>query len=152
MLTLKIAAMVLAALDLITQPLGGVSAITTSRWGKSLLFTMPRRGIVSSKTPGLKFVSDMGYLLQLRRSGEAAHKINSCVHSFLSFVLQIILIQFTEGTFATTLPISSPTATTSFSVHVMCARNCLTRAAQFSSRSTSLTVTKPDKRSDTVTR
>ena len=68
----------------------------------------------------------MGYLLQLRRSGEAAHKINSCVHSFLSFVLQIILIQFTEGTFAKTLPISSPTATTSFSVHVMCARNCLT--------------------------
>lgn len=105
---------------------GVVSAITTSRWGKSLLFTMPRRGIISSKTPGLKFVSDMGYLLQLRRSGKAAHKINSCVYSFLLFILQIILIQFTEGTFATALPISSLTATTSFSVHVMCARNCLT--------------------------
>jgi hypothetical protein len=35
-----------------------------------------------------------GYLLQLRPSGEAAHKINSCVHSFLSYVLQIILTQY----------------------------------------------------------
>jgi hypothetical protein len=36
-----------------------VSAIRTSRWGKSLPFTMPQRGIVSSKTGGLRFVSDM---------------------------------------------------------------------------------------------
>ncbi len=48
-----------SAFDLITQPLGGVSAITTSIGGKSLLFTMPRRGIVSSATPGLEIVSDM---------------------------------------------------------------------------------------------
>ena len=47
------------SVDLITLPLGGVSAITTSIWGKSLLFTMPRRGIVSSTTPGLEIVSDM---------------------------------------------------------------------------------------------
>ena len=35
----------------------------------------------------------VGYLLQLRQSSEATHKINSHIHSLLSFVLQIILTQ-----------------------------------------------------------
>jgi ABC-type thiamin/hydroxymethylpyrimidine transport system permease subunit len=96
---LKIAEMVITALDLITQTLGGVSAITTSRRGKSLLFTMPCRGMVSSTDSWSQDCIKHGYLLQLRHFGEAAHKINSYVHSFLSFVLQIILIQFIEGAF-----------------------------------------------------
>lgn len=35
-----------------------------------------------------------GYLLQLRRFGEAADKINSCVQSFISYILQIFLTQY----------------------------------------------------------
>jgi hypothetical protein len=70
-----------------------LSVITTSRWG-SRCFLPCRVAAWYQQRLLVSRLYQACYLLQLRRFGEAAHKINSCVHSFLSYVLQIILTQY----------------------------------------------------------